>query len=120
MVLPYDNVDFREVGLFGSKNVSFRITATIESRVLLDARLHSAITEEVAVEIQLGGHEDGIEIEPPNPLCVREFVESIYDGGEFGPNLNMGLSLDISSGIRFRRIRTGLAPCKSYLVILMK
>ena len=88
-----DDVDLRDIGFLGGKKIGFMPAARAELDALFEARVHGTVAEKVAVEVELGRHDDCVEVEPPDPLGFGKFVEGVDDSRELGPDLYQKLPL---------------------------
>jgi len=87
VVCRNDNVDLGDIDFLWSEEGRLVPAAANDWSALFKAGLHGAVAEKVAVEVELGRHDDCVEVEPPEPLGFGEFVKGVDDGGEFGPDL---------------------------------
>jgi len=91
VILRDDYIDLGHIWLLVGEEVGHAPAASADLETLFEARIQGAVTEKMAVEVELGRHDDCVEIQPPYPLSFGEFVKGINDGGEFGPDLRREL-----------------------------
>lgn len=86
MVLGDDDVNLGKIVFLGCEEVRLVPAAANDRHALLETGVHGAVAEKVAVEVDLGRHDDHVQVEPPDPLGFGEFVEAVDDSGELGPD----------------------------------
>lgn len=86
MITGDDQVDLIGVGGFGGVVYSGAIgPAEVVCFAFAEGRVEDFGIEEVRCQVDFGGHDDGVQVEPPDPFGLGVFFEGVFQGGNFGP-----------------------------------
>lgn len=82
-----DQVNVGWVGIFGSEQAGFALAAGEDFFAFLEAREKAAVREEMVVEVDARGHDNRVQVEPPDPFGGGVHVEGVDYGGNLSPYL---------------------------------